>query len=140
MVLIDTPVWSLALRREQHNLNAGEIRLTHALRKLIRDGRAQVIGVIRQEVLSGIRAPEKFRTIRDYFRAFDDPKLEIQDYERAAEMANQCRARGIAGSTIDFLLCAVANGRGWQILTTDSDFTHFQKVIPIRLLSLPDLL
>lgn len=138
MVLVDTPVWSLALRRQQHKLSLGETMLTQTLRELIREGRAQLIGVIRQEVLSGIRVPEKFRSIRDYFRAFDDPELEIQDYERAAEMTNQCRARGIAGSAIDFLLCAVAHGRGWQILTTDSDFTHFQKVMPIRLFSLAD--
>ena len=38
LVLVDTPVWSLALRRKQADLSAREGKLTHALAELIRDG------------------------------------------------------------------------------------------------------
>ena len=54
-VLVDTPVWSLALRRKQVDLSAREKAITEALAELIRDGRAQLMGAIRQELLSGIR-------------------------------------------------------------------------------------
>jgi len=132
-VLVDTPVWSLALRRKPDDLNARERALTQALAELIRGGRAQILGVIRQELLSGIREPERFRKLRDYLRAFEEPRLDAADYEEAAGMHNQCRSRGIAGSTIDFLICAVAQRRNWQVFTTDRDFERYGKVLAVRL-------
>ena len=133
LVLVDTPVWSLALRRKQADLSAREGKLTHALAELIRDGRAQLVGVVRQELLSGIREEDRFRKLRDYLRAFDDPRLELADYEEAAQMHNRCRSRGIAGSAIDFLICAVADRREWQIFTTDRDFERYGRVLGVKL-------
>jgi len=133
MVLVDTPVWSLALRRKSSELHAREKVVTAALEELLRDGRAQIIGVIREELLSGIREEEQFRKLRDYLRAFDDPVLETSDYEEAARMHNQCRSRGVAGSAIDFLICAVAGRRGWQIFTMDRDFERYGKVLRTKL-------
>ncbi len=132
-VLVDTPVWSLALRRKSSQLSTPERIVTDSLQELIRDGRAQIIGVIRQELLSGIREEGQFRRLRDYLRAFDDPKLETKDYEEAARMHNHCRSRGIAGSTIDFLICAAAHRREWQIFTTDKDFERYGKVLGTKL-------
>ena len=133
MVLVDTPVWSLALRRKSTDLSVRERTITTALEELIHDGRAQLIGVIRQELLSGIREEARFRKLRDYLRAFDDPHLETKDYEEAALMHNQCRRRGIAGSAIDFLICAVAFQRKWQIFTTDRDFARYRNVLGTKL-------
>jgi len=133
MVLVDTPVWSLALRRRRSDLNADERDITTALEELIRDGRARIMGVIGQELLSGIREENCFRKLRDYLRAFDDPGLETSDYEEAALMHNQCRRRGIAGSAIDFLICAVAFQRKWQIFTTDRDFERYRNVLGTKL-------
>lgn len=133
IVLVDTPIWSLALRRKRHDLNAHEQRLTQALHELIQEGRAQLLGPIRQELLSGIREEERFYKLRSYLHAFEEPAMESEDYEEAARMSNQCRARGIAGSAIDFLLCAVAHRRHWQIFTTDRDFGHYAKVLPLNL-------
>ena len=132
-VLVDTPVWSLALRRKPADLSRSEQALTRTLSDLIRDGRAQILGVIRQELLSGIRDTERFEKLRNYLRAFEDPKLDAQDYEDAAQMHNQCRSRGVAGSVVDLLICSVAHRRGWQILTTDRDFERYAGVLPIRL-------
>jgi predicted nucleic acid-binding protein len=133
LVLVDTPVWSLALRRKPGDLSAREEALTQALAELIRDGRAQLMGVVRQELLSGIREEERFQKLRDYLRAFDAPRLELGDYEEAAQMHNRCRSRGIAGSAIDFLLCAVADRRLWQIFTTDRDFERYGRVLGLKL-------
>ena len=80
-VLVDTPVLSLALRRKEAALSGAEVLITQALAELIRDGRAQLAGVVRQELLSGIREEERFRKLRDYLRAFDDPQLEPGDYD-----------------------------------------------------------
>ncbi|SRR6266496_743128 len=135
MVLVDTPVWSLALRRKPGDLNAREQALTRALAELVREGRAQIVGVVRQELLSGIRDGERFDKLRDYLRAFDEPRLDVRDYEEAAQMHNRCRTKGIAGSAIDFLICAVAQRRNWQVFTTDRDFEHYEKVLAVGLYS-----
>ena len=134
-VLVDTPVWSLALRRKPGDLNTRERALTEALAELIRDGRVQMMGAIRQELLSGIREQERFLKLRNYLRAFEEPGVEIQDYEEAAHMHNLCRRRGIAGSAIDFLICAVAQRREWHIFTTDRDFERYGRVLEIKLYS-----
>jgi predicted nucleic acid-binding protein len=135
MVLVDTPVWSLALRRRQADLNAREKLLIRALEELIREGRAQMIGAVRQELLSGIREEARFLKLRNYLRAFEEPGIEVEDYEDAARMHNLCRTRGIAGSAIDFLICAVAQRRNWGIFTTDRDFDHYGRVLGLRLLA-----
>jgi hypothetical protein len=135
IVLVDTPVWSLALRRRSQHLSEAEQNLTITLAELIREGRAQMLGPIRQELLSGIREEAQFKKLRDYLRAFDEPALEVADYEEAARMNNQCRTRGIAGSAIDFLICAAAHRRGWAIFTTDQDFRNYASVLPLRLFS-----
>jgi predicted nucleic acid-binding protein len=136
MILVDTPVWSLALRRKRGDLNPRERALTEALAELVREGRAQIAGVVRQELLSGIREPERFEKLREYLRAFDDLQLEAADYEEAARMHNRCRNRGIAGSAIDFLLCALAHRRRWQIFSTDRDFEQYGKVLELKLYSI----
>lgn len=133
MVLVDTPVWSLALRRQPGDLNAREQALKRALAELIREGRAQIMGVVRQELLSGIRESEKFVRLRDYLRAFDDAPMDVRDYEEAAQMHTRCRSRGIAGSVIDFLICAVAQRRDWHVLTTDADFERYRTALSLKL-------
>jgi predicted nucleic acid-binding protein len=50
----------------------------------------------------------------------------------AACMHNQCRTRGIADSTVDFLICAVAHRRQWQAFTTDRDFERYARVLPVK--------
>ncbi|HWY19684.1 MAG TPA: PIN domain-containing protein [Candidatus Acidoferrum sp.] len=132
-VLVDTPVWSLALRRKGADLNARERVLTRALAELIREGRVSMMGAIRQELLSGIREEERFHKLRNYLRAFEEPGIEILDYEEAAGMHNLCRGRGVAGSAVDFLICAVAQRRGWHIFTTDRDFERYGRVLGLKL-------
>ena len=51
-VLVDTPIWSLALRRRTRT---PDDPATAELASLIQDGRAALIGPVRQELLSGIR-------------------------------------------------------------------------------------
>jgi len=48
-------------------------------------------------------------------------------------MNNRCRAKGIAGSAVDLLICAAAHRRGWTIFTTDDDFQNYASALPLRL-------
>jgi len=92
-----------------------------------------IIGAVRQEVLSGIRDPREFALIRDRLRDFPDLRLKERHYERAAEFYNICRSQGVQGSNTDFLICAAADIHDLAIFTTDQDFQHFARHLPIRL-------
>lgn len=129
MVLVDTSVWSLALRRKK----SAPSPPVQALAGLINDMRAQIIGPIRQEVLSGIRTEAQFLSVRKHLRAFPDLPVTADDFEYAAELFNLLRGQGIQGSNTDFLICSVALRYSMSIFTTDNDFARFAEHIPIRL-------
>jgi predicted nucleic acid-binding protein len=135
MVLVDTPIWSLALRRRAVDLSTLERRLTQGLYGLIRQRNAQLLGAIRQEVLSGIREESQFRRIRDHLGDLPNVELDETDYEEAARISNQCRRHGIADSSVDMLLCAIALRHSWEIFTTDRDFIQYGRVLPLRMFS-----
>ena len=132
-VLIDTSVWSLALRRKNESLSTNERFLVAELSELIREGRARMIGLVRQELLSGIKATEQYEKLRLHLRSFPDEVVDTSDYQEAAKAGNRCRAKGVVVSIVDILLCAVANKRLWTIFTTDPDFSNYAKVLPLRI-------
>ncbi|MFZ0271172.1 MAG: PIN domain-containing protein [Acidobacteriaceae bacterium] len=134
MVLVDTPVWSIAFRRRRGDLRERQRGLREVLENLIAEGRVALLGAIRQELLSGIREERQFQRLRNLLRAFPDVDLSIEDYEEAARFGNLCRTAGVATSPVDLLICAVAHRRDWQILTVDQDFVRYGKHLPIRLL------
>jgi predicted nucleic acid-binding protein len=127
-VLVDTCVWSKVLRRKTPDTD-----LAVLIEALVREGRVVLIGPIRQELLSGVPNSVQFETLRKAFDPFEDISLRAEHFIRAAEFSNQCRRKGVQGSTIDFLICAVAAIEGLQILTTDSDFLRYAKHLPIHL-------
>lgn len=127
-VMIDTCVWSAVLRRRKPDPD-----MTARVADLISDGRAVLIGPILQELLSGVRDANQFASLKKHLAPFEDVHLERRHFENAAEFANTCRSHGIQGSTIDFLICAVAHLEGFQILTTDADFERFARHLPITL-------
>ena len=132
-VLVDTSVWSLALRRKSQNLSAEETSFVQELSELIQEGRARLVGLVRQELLSAIKTKEQYETLRLTLRAFPDEPLDTSDYEEAAKASNRCRAKGVVVSIVDILLCAVAMKRGWTVFTTDPDFSNYATVLPLAI-------
>jgi predicted nucleic acid-binding protein len=130
-VLIDTSIWSLALRKKI--LTPKEQISVMELKELIFESRTVIIGSIRQELLSGISEPEKFTALKNKMEAFEDLNLTQVDYENAAELCNICRKNGVQGSHTDFLICAVAIKRGLAIFTVDRDFENFAQHINLNL-------
>jgi len=125
-VLVDTSVWSLALRRKERN------EIADRLTALILESLVVLIGPVRQELLSGIPDQNVFHQLKSKLQSFEDLPITTQDYETAAEFFNTCRANGVQGSHIDFLICAVASNHDLLIFTTDQDFQHYAKHLPIR--------
>ena len=135
MVLVDTPVWSLSLRRKAVDLSDHERRLTQTLYELVRRGQVHVLGSIRQEVLSGIREESQFRRIREHLGDFPNVAVDAGDYEEAARISNLCRRAGVVGSAVDMLMCSLSIRHDWQIFSTDRDFLQYGRVVQIRLMN-----
>ena len=129
-VLIDTCIWSEALRRSSGNKSSAHAR---DLQNLILDNRVQMIGAVRQELLSGIKQESQFRKLETNLRSFPDLIATTDDYVLAAKFFNLCRSKGVQGSNTDFLICAMAVNNKLPIYSTDGDFVHFSKHIPITL-------
>ncbi|MBN3895931.1 MAG: DUF4411 family protein [Nostoc sp. NOS(2021)] len=129
-VIVDTSVWSLALRR---NYKVDNLPHVAVLRELITDGRVALLGAVRQEILSGIRDANQYNRLKSYLRAFPNLELDMEDYELASEFYNTCRSNGIQGANTDFLICSTASRRNYTIITTDKDFDNFSQHIPITL-------
>ena len=116
-VLVDTPIWSYALGSQNKEYQS-EINM---LISLIGDQRAIIIGPIRQEILSGYSDLRKYRIIKEKLSYFENTPIIDTDYVLAAEFSNKCRKKGIQGSHIDFLICAVANRIEIPVFTNDND-------------------
>ncbi|MFH1489091.1 MAG: PIN domain-containing protein [Pseudomonadota bacterium] len=132
-VLVDTPIWSYALRSPNQE-HQNEI---NQLESLIRDQRALIIGPIRQEILSGYSDLRKYKKLKEKLSFLENTPIQDADYEFAAELCNHCRKKGVQGSHIDFLICAVAKRIDIPIFTTDKDFPYYQKAISIKLYEFP---
>lgn len=126
-VLVDTCIWSLALRAKTPR----DREVVDELTSLIKDNRAKMIGSIRQEILSGYSDRNRYKKLRDKLRAFSNEQVMDIDYESAAEYSNLCRSNGIQGSHTDFLICAVANRLNLEIYTKDKDFDRYTLYLPI---------
>jgi predicted nucleic acid-binding protein len=133
IVLVDTSVWSLALRRAAGQLSERQHQLVTEWRTLIEQRRVAMIGPVRQEILSGIRSVRAFENLRARLMPFPDLPLDTALYEEAAACFNRCRADGVTGTAIDMMLCAAAARFGLSIFTTDRDFERYADVLSLRL-------
>ena len=129
MVIVDTSIWSLSLRRGKQSAFPS----VQELRNLIQDHRVQMIGPIRQEILSGIRSESQFKKLQKHLESFPDLPILTEDYVTAATFFNLCRSKGVQGSNTDFLICSVAIRNKFSIYSTDKDFELFARHLPILL-------
>ncbi|HEY9720574.1 MAG TPA: PIN domain-containing protein [Oscillatoriaceae cyanobacterium] len=130
-VLVDTSVWSLALRRRSPQSHPS----SETLKRLLEQGEDVVLpGIVLQEILSGIRAPEQYERIRSALSIFPLVAVERDDYEEAAALANRCRAGGVQAGTIDALIATITLRRGLSLLTADADFRAIARFCPLVLM------
>jgi len=129
-VLVDTDVWSEALRKKK----GGESNFSLELVDLIQEGRLEIIGPIKMEVLSGIREAETFDAFSEKLSAFSDRSMDSSIYVVAARFYNLCRRKGIQGSNTDFQICACSVQWNIPILSKDKDYELYKKHIPIDII------
>lgn len=129
-ILVDTSIWSLALRRSSGIVNKEAI----VLKTIIEQGEdIYLLGIILQEVLQGIRNPKDFLALKEYFRAFPLIDLAREDYVRAAELKNRLIGKGRQASTIDVLIASVAISHHCHLFTADNHFTQIAEYSELKL-------
>lgn len=132
MIVLDTSLLSLAFRRRR--TPTPEPAVVSELRHLIRvDANVVVPGLALQELLSGVRSPEQFQRLDSALSGFPLLLAERSTHLKAAEVANACRAAGVATSTGDCLIAAHALEHDAALFTVDQDFTRMAPVCELRL-------
>jgi predicted nucleic acid-binding protein len=118
-LLVDTSVWSLALRRDPPTTNPEVKFLIYALRS-----GAEIVttGLILQELLQGFNGPKAQADIVERFAALPLLIPDRRDHVDAAALRNACRRKGVQVGTIDALLAQLCIRHHLTLLTTDLDF------------------
>jgi len=129
-LLVDTSVWSLAFRRD----TPPDVPEVKELKRALAGAELVVTtGLILQELLQGF-IPTKARTqIVERFAALDLSQPDREDHVAAAEVRNTCRKAGVQLGTIDALIAQLSIRHDHTLLTTDQDFVHAARHVPLRL-------
>lgn len=130
-VLVDTSVWSLALRKKgpaDHPAVGRLSSLLHANEDVF------VTGLVLQEVLQAFRPDATFQTIISHLEPFPILDLERSDFIAAAELHRRCAAKGVSASTADCQIATAAIRNECVLLTTDRDFERIAHLSDLTLL------
>lgn len=129
-LLVDTSVWSLALRRDGPTDTKEVIALREAL-----EGADAVVttGLILQELLQGFNGPKAAQAIIERFGALPLIQPDREDHVAAAEVRNACRRAGVQIGTVDALLVQLCGRYDMTLLSSDNDFVNAVRHVPFRL-------
>ena len=117
-ILVDTSVWSHALRRKTKIQERTEF-----LDELIEnDEEIYLIGIILQEILTSIKKDQLFNEIKDTLKSYKFIEPKIEDYISAAELNDKLIKKGIQYTSIDILIAVVCINYNLFLVTFDNDF------------------
>jgi hypothetical protein len=128
-LLVDTSVWSLALRRDGE---ATDPEVNHLKDSLLGSEVVVTTGLVLQELLQGFSGPKASAQIIERFAALPLLQPDREDHIGAAALRNRARQAGIQIGTIDALLAQLCIRHDLTLLTTDKDFTYVAKHCPLR--------
>lgn len=131
-LLVDTSVWSLALRRD---VEATEPQVRHLRDALLGTDEVVITGFVLQELLQGFSGPKARTRIVERFAALPQLTPDRQDHVDAAALHGTCRRAGVHLGTIDALLAQLCIRHDLTLLTTDRDFTNAARHCPLRVWS-----
>lgn len=128
-LLVDTSVWSLALRRDAP---AAEPEVRHLENALFGSEVLVTTGLVLQELLQGFSGPRAQNLIVERFAALPFVQPDREDHVAAAALRNACRRAGVQIGTIDALIAQLCIRHDLVLLTTDGDFKHAATHCPLR--------
>lgn len=128
-LLVDTSVWSLALRRDA---DAAEPEVQQLEEALLGADVVVTTGLVLQELLQGFSGARASAQIVERFTALPLVQPDRQDHIAAAGLRNLCRRSGVQIGTIDALLAQLCIRHDLVLLSTDNDFKHAAKHCSLR--------
>ena len=131
--LIDTSVWSEALRRKK---NSKSLSTTILSGLILNEYDIILVGMILQEILSGITDKKLFNEISHTLSDFPFIEATKKNYIYAAELRNLLKTKGITAGSFDFLIASIAIQNNLTLVTLDKDFKHIAKHTDLKLLDL----
>ena len=128
--LVDTSVWSEALRRKNTSISSSETILS---KLILSEHEIVLTGIIIQEILSGITDKKLFNEINLILSDFPYIETIKNDYIYAAELRNLLKSIGITAGSFDFLIASVCIRNKLTLVTFDKDFIHIAKHTDLKL-------
>jgi len=129
-LIVDTSVWSLALRRDVPDPGPEVAALRQALE---RNELLYMTGLVLQELLQGFSGPKSREQIIEPLAAFPLLVPDRRDHIEAADLRNRCRRAGVQVGTIDALLGQLCIRHDLTLLSADEDFRHMARASSLRL-------
>jgi hypothetical protein len=130
MLLVDTSVWSLALRRD---VVVAQPEVLYLEQALVGSQTVVTTGLVLQELLQGFSGPKARAQIIDRFSLLPLVQPDRQDHVDAAALRTACRRGGVQIGTIDALLAQLCIRHQLTLLTTDQDFAHAARHCRLRI-------
>lgn len=131
-LLVDTSVWSLALRRDVEPPEPEVVALRQAL---LGSDQVFTTGLVLQELLQGFSGPKDRAQLVERLSALAFLQPVKDDHIKAAEVRNTCRRRGVQVGTIEALLIQLCRRNDLTLLTTDQDFRGANTHVEFKLWS-----
>ena len=126
MILVDTSVWIDFLSSSPSPAGA-------ELRRMIAEAEPFALaGIVVAEILQGLK--RDVSRIEQYLSQWEMLEAEgFSTYREAAGIFRVARAKGVAVTTIDALIAAIASENGATLFTLDKDFTRLAGIIRLPL-------
>ena len=115
-LLVDTSVWSLALRRDTI---ANEPEVDALKAALAGSDVVVTTGLVLQELLQGFAGPKARTQIIESFAALPLIQPDRADHIAAADLRNTCRKAGVQMATVDALIAQLRISHDITLLSTD---------------------
>lgn len=131
-LLVDTSVWSLALRRD---VESSEPEVHHLKEALLGADIVVTTGLVLQELLQGFTGAKSSAQIVERFAALPLIQPTREDHIAAAELRNACRRSGVQVGTIDAVIAQLCVRHELTLLSTDKDFKSVARHCALRLWS-----
>jgi len=122
-VVVDTSVWVGFLR-------GGRDRDAAAVEELVRSARAVTCGIVRAELLAGVKDAAQRDRLQEALAGLDYVEMREQTWKRVGELAAGLRGKGRTLPMSDLIAAALAIEHDLSVFTIDN---HFRQVPGLQL-------
>lgn len=130
LVLVDTSVWILALRKSPSPVVKDEVE------HLLAENRVAIVPVIRLELLGGTKSAGDFQRLKGRLNALHQIPVDEATWEMAAELAFKLRQNGKVIPYIDILIGSAGILSSVLLLHADRHFDLMAEDTDLRVRSL----